>query len=84
VREWVETKITPQSPLTFIEPIKGEPIQDGIDYSYIRCEKNPNMAFEAAAARDKWDNRWKYIGIESHHEAMLLAPDRLIEVLQLL
>ena len=81
VRDWVAARLRPQSPLTFLQPVKGEPMRDGVRYTFIRCEANPNPLFQAMGDKVKGDARWTYVGLDTHHDAMLLAPDALTEAL---
>lgn len=78
---WVKKRIRPQSAMTFLEPVKNDFILNDVDYTYIRCEQNPNPFFAKAAEKIKHDPKWKYIGIDSHHEAMMLVPSKVIDIL---
>ena len=59
----------------------GEPMRDSVRYTFIRCEANPNPLFQAMGDKVKGDDRWAYVGLDTHHDAMLLAPDALTEAL---
>jgi pimeloyl-ACP methyl ester carboxylesterase len=81
LRNWVADRVRPQSPLTFLEPVDGDPYGNDVRYTYIRCERNPNPLFENFAKQVQRDARWQCLGLDSHHEAMLLEPSRLVEML---
>ncbi len=81
LRAWVAERIRPQAPLTFLEPLRTDPIIPGVEYTYIRCEKNKNNSFAAVAERVKKDSRWQFIGLDSYHNVMLLEPELLTKVL---
>ena len=81
-REFIEARIQDHPPLTLVEPVNWTPSgQSGIEYFYIGCEQNTNNDFAAFGEAARADPRWTYVGLDSHHDAMLLAPDELTAVL---
>lgn len=81
IKEWVNKRLTPQSPHTFIQQVGNDPIIDGITYTYIKCETNPSPLFKKIAENIKKDKSWNYIGVNSHHNIMILDPDLLVDEL---
>ena len=79
---WAQERITPHPVLSFTQTVKGDPFADGaIRLSYLKCAQNPNPDFKAAAAAVRQNPRIRYAEVDSHHNAMLLHPDRLLSAL---
>ena len=79
--DWVVRRLRPQPTLTFVEPNRGALMQSGIHYTYIQCTQNPSPHFLVTAEQARKDPRWRSLTIDTHHNAMLLAPDVLSNVL---
>jgi pimeloyl-ACP methyl ester carboxylesterase len=78
---WVEAHLTPHPFSTFNAPMKlAHKIGNGVPASYIVCVDPIYKALESS--RD-WVKRhgWKMTEIASGHDAMVIAPDHLAEML---
>lgn len=81
-REYLAARIRGHPPLTLVEPVNWRPAaQPEIEFWYVRCEQNTDDAFGDFAEAARADPRWSYVGLDSHHDAMLVAPDELTTVL---
>ena len=81
LKAWVGERITAQPPATFLQRVQGSPWSGSVGYFYIRCAGNPNPVFAAMADKVRNNDRWRYIELDSHHDAMLLSPVVLTRVL---
>ncbi len=80
--DYARALIHPHPPLTFLEPVYWEPFgQPGVEYIYIKSTQNPNPVFIEIAEKIKADTRWRYLTLDTHHDAMILAPDDLTDLL---
>lgn len=79
---WAQERITPQAALSFTQVVQGDPLADAaVRLSYLKCARNPNPAFRAAAASVQKDPRFGYAEVDGHHNAMLIDPTRLANAL---
>lgn len=81
LKAWVAERITAQPPATFLQRVQDSPWSGSAGYFYIRCAGNPNPVFATMADKVRNNDRWRYIELDSHHDAMLLSPVALTRVL---
>lgn len=80
--ESVRSKITSQPPRTFLDPVSWNgPEMIEPDHFFIRCVENPNPAFDLSTQRVRSIDSWEYFELETHHDAMLIVPDELTDML---
>jgi pimeloyl-ACP methyl ester carboxylesterase len=78
---WVESRLTPHPLATYTSPLKlANKVGNGLPVSYIFCAEPMYGPLEAS--RD-WVKAagWRMVEIRSGHDAMVIAPDRLADIL---
>ncbi|MDE3076178.1 MAG: alpha/beta hydrolase [Chloroflexota bacterium] len=80
--EWMRGRLVPQPLLTLTNKVVyGAPLEQGrFDRTYIWA-RAPGSTFEATAARLRENPSWRYRELESGHDAMIIEPVRLAELL---
>ncbi|MEP2987864.1 MAG: alpha/beta hydrolase [Parasphingorhabdus sp.] len=82
--EWVKSQLTPHPLKTWLDRIRlDNDKKENPARSYIHCTDPvlPHSGFPFIAAQVKNDPEWDYHEIQTGHDAMVTAPDRLAEVL---
>ncbi|WP_422345731.1 alpha/beta fold hydrolase [Parasphingorhabdus sp.] len=82
--DWVAQKLTPHPLKTWLDPIQlnnGGSL--GLKRSYIHCTAPalPNSSFPYHAAQAQADPSWTYHALATGHDAMVTAPDSVVEIL---
>jgi pimeloyl-ACP methyl ester carboxylesterase len=82
-RAWVDSKLTPQPPGTYLQPMRLTGARERVARKvYIRATKYPNQRFEAAFTACKADASWRTFETSATgHDVMIDAPGWLSEVL---
>jgi pimeloyl-ACP methyl ester carboxylesterase len=81
-RPWVDGKCTPQPLATYTEKAVYTGGRDKIaKKTYIRAKGYAGPAFDAALAKTKVDPSWKTHEMTSGHDAMVIQPQELTELL---
>jgi pimeloyl-ACP methyl ester carboxylesterase len=81
-RAWVDSKCTPHPLLTLMDKIQLTGARERIARKvYIRASGYPSASFDTAYGRARGDTSWRTSEIASGHDAMIDAPDRLVELL---
>ncbi len=79
---WVASRLKPHPIKSYQDVLKLErPLGAGLPKTYVACT-NPN--YRANAAARQWVQAqpdWTYLELETGHDAMILAPDALTEML---
>ncbi len=82
-RAWVDDLCLPHPYATFVEPIALDGARERIPKkTYIRATIYDSTAFRANYDRLKHDASWRVFEVESGHDVMVDAPDRLVEILE--
>jgi pimeloyl-ACP methyl ester carboxylesterase len=79
---WVEARVTPHPYQTYFDPlVLKHPLGNGVPATYIAVTAPlfPNTAHSRKVAREQ--RGWNYLEIPTAHDAMLLAPDELSQML---
>ncbi|AMN40378.1 alpha/beta hydrolase family protein [Rhodoplanes sp. Z2-YC6860] len=81
-RAWVDGKCTPQPISTYTEKAVYTGGRDKVaKKTYIRAKGYASPAFDAALAKTKADASWKTHEMTSGHDAMVIQPQELTELL---
>ena len=79
---WLQRRLTPQPLNSYQEPIRlNHPLGNGVNKTYIACI---DPAYEALVPTHEWvrrQNGWQYLEFASGHDAMVIRPEALAEVL---
>jgi pimeloyl-ACP methyl ester carboxylesterase len=79
---WLRRRLTPQPLSSYQEPIRlSHPLGNGIRKTYIACT---DPAYEPMVPTHEWvrrQNGWQYLEFASGHDAMVLRPEALTEIL---
>lgn len=78
---WAQPRMTAQAARSFVETVQGDPFQEGVRFTYLKCTENPNPGFKAIAAGLRKDLRFDHADVQGHHDVMLTDPARLTEAL---
>ncbi|HXP92591.1 MAG TPA: alpha/beta hydrolase [Candidatus Binatia bacterium] len=82
-RAWVDNLCLPHPYATFVDPIALSGARDRIlKKTYIRATIYDSPAFRASYDRLKRDPSWRVFEVESGHDVMVDAPDRLARILE--
>ncbi len=75
---WVERKLTPQPADAYTTPLQlAHPLGNGLPVTYVRCIEPIYHGMDASGAYAKAQGSWQYVELETGHDAMVTAPDRL-------
>jgi pimeloyl-ACP methyl ester carboxylesterase len=78
---WVQERLTPHPFNTYTSPLKlANNIGNGLPASYVICTDPPYEPLEATRNSIK-SAGWKMIEIKTGHDAMVIAPDRVADLL---
>jgi pimeloyl-ACP methyl ester carboxylesterase len=81
-RAWVDSKTTPQPIATYTEAANVSGARDKIGKrTYIRAKAYTSPAFDAIQAKLAASEGWRIYEVQSNHDAMIDAPDRIAEIL---
>lgn len=80
-REWVDSRLTPQPVNTYFEPIALPPAPATLKKTYIRCTRAAGNYLTTSVQRAQTDSTWRFLTIDSDHDAMIDAPDTLTTLL---
>ena len=81
-RAWVDSMCTPQPLGTYTEKLVLSGAREAIaKKTYIRAKGYAQPIFDAAEEKLKKDPTWRVLPVESGHDVMVDAPDRLVEML---
>ena len=79
---WLRRRLTPQPLNSYREPIRlNHPLGNGVKKTYIACT---DPAYEPLVATHDWvrrQNGWQYLEFASGHDAMVIRPEALTELL---
>jgi pimeloyl-ACP methyl ester carboxylesterase len=79
---WVESRLTPHPFATYTSPLMlSKPVGNGLPASYVVCADPIYMPAEASRRWVK-AHGWKMLEIAAGHDAMVIAPDLLAELLE--
>jgi pimeloyl-ACP methyl ester carboxylesterase len=80
--EWLSRRLTPHPLNSYQVPIRlGHPVGNGIAKTYIACT---HPAYESLLKTHEWirhQSEWRYLEFSSGHDAMVISPDKLAELL---
>lgn len=82
--DWLCKRLVPQSIQTAIEPleIKNHSFLSRIPRTFIYCTENrPNGTYHKSEVRARTEQGWRYREINTGHEAMVTAPQKLATLL---
>jgi hypothetical protein len=80
--QWVESRLTPHPLKTYTTPLKlANPVGNGVPTVYIVCS---DPIYKPLQSTRNWvkGHGWKTLEIAAGHDAMVIAPDRLAEMLE--
>ena len=81
-RAWVDAKCTAQPMRTFLDKVVMTGARERIARKiYIRATSYPSVAFDTAYSRVRMNPSWRTHEIAAGHDAMIDAPDQLVEIL---
>ena len=79
---WLERRMTPHPFGTYVTPMTLEhPIGNGLPCTYIRCIEPAYSVIDPSGAYAKSRSDWQYLELKSGHDAMVIAPGPLTEIL---
>jgi len=79
---WVERRLVPQPFVPYTSALKlAHPIGNGLPVTYIRCVQPVYHGMDPSGAYAKAQPGWQYLEIASGHDAMVIVPERLTEML---
>lgn len=81
---WVSEKLTPHPLKTWLDPIElSNGGSDGLRRTYIHCNDPalPNSSFGWHAEQLQRDDSWQYHTLATGHDAMITAPDELVQLI---
>ena len=79
---WLERRMTPHPYGTYVTPMTlDHPIGNGVPCTYIRCIEPAYAVVDPSGAYAKSRADWQYLEIKSGHDAMVIAPGPLSEML---
>lgn len=78
---WANPRIRPQPFATLTQPLKLRTKTSNIPRTYIRCTDPAFSTFEQFAQKYRNDPAWKYYEIAVGHDAMIVDPKGLAEIL---
>lgn len=79
---WVDSLCTPQPLGTYSERLVLTGARERVPKkTYIRAKGYPQPAFDAAEEKLKKDSTWRVLPVQSGHDVMVDAPERLVEML---
>jgi pimeloyl-ACP methyl ester carboxylesterase len=79
---WVARRMTPQPVGTYLQPLLLKaPLGNGLPKTFIDCTVDPIATLEPGKARVRADASWKVRTLACGHDAMIVAPDALAELL---
>jgi pimeloyl-ACP methyl ester carboxylesterase len=81
-RAWVDSMCTPQPLGTYTEKLMLTGARERVaKKTYIRAKGYSQPIFDAAEEKLKTDPTWRVLPVQSGHDVMVDAPDRLVEML---
>jgi pimeloyl-ACP methyl ester carboxylesterase len=81
--DWVQSKLTPQPLYPSLTPVRLTGARDRIKRkTYIRASAFSIPWFDKALAKCRADSSWQTHVIDSAHDVMIEAPDKLTEILE--
>lgn len=81
--KWVNKRLTNQPFKTFSQPLLlKHPFGNHKSLTYIACTKPELRAIQPFADRTKVSKNWKYMELETGHDAMITMPVELANMLQ--
>jgi pimeloyl-ACP methyl ester carboxylesterase len=83
---WEAGRTVPHPIATFRQPIRlSNPDADGVPRVFIHCTAKPNGdVFARFTARAREDASWRYLTIDTIHDAMAVKPEELTAILLML
>jgi pimeloyl-ACP methyl ester carboxylesterase len=80
--DWITSRCTPQSLLTFMQPVRSAKAAEDIKRKvYIRAEGHPGPTFAPFGEMAKSTPGWDYHAVACGHEVMIEMPNELAEIL---
>jgi hypothetical protein len=80
--DWIKRQMTPHPLGTYTSPLKIKvPVGNNLPRTYIHCTKPSYAALEPVRAWVKAQQGWRWLEIASGHDAMVIAPDELTQLL---
>lgn len=81
-RDWVGRRITPHPLAAYTDPIHlDHPVGNGRPRVYIRCTDPVYPAVVPSYERVKAEGGWTLVDIATSHDAMVTAPEALVDIL---
>lgn len=78
---WVKPRLSPQPIKTYLDPVHiSNPFATQIPHVYIYCI-HPHSLLEQFVTAIRSDKSWQYYEITAGHDAMIVEPDKLSQVL---
>lgn len=79
---WVERRLVPHPLASYTTPLKlAHAPGNDLPVTYIRCVKPIYHGMDPGGAYAKAQASWQYLEIESGHDAMVIEPEKLTEML---
>lgn len=79
---WLRRRLTPHPLHSYMAPIRlNHPLGNGVNKTYIACT---HPAYEPLVPTQEWvrrQNGWRYLELASGHDAMVLHPEALTQML---
>jgi pimeloyl-ACP methyl ester carboxylesterase len=80
---WVQRRMTPQPVGTYLQPLALKaPLGNGLRKTYIECTADPIATLEPTKARVRADPGWHVRRLATGHDAMIIAPGPLSDLLR--
>ncbi|MBX6318181.1 alpha/beta hydrolase [Pigmentiphaga sp.] len=79
---WLERRLTPQPLGAYTSPLRlSHPLGNGLPVSYVRCTAPAYEPIASSAEQARARSDWEYLELATGHDAMVTAPDALVEIL---
>ncbi|WP_250511067.1 alpha/beta hydrolase [Caballeronia sp. GACF4] len=80
---WVQRRLTPHPLATYTTPLDLQhPLGNGLPCTYVHCTNPSYETLEPVRERIKGLPAWNWETIDTGHDAMVLAPDLLVDLLE--
>ncbi|MDM0070597.1 alpha/beta fold hydrolase [Variovorax sp. J31P207] len=80
---WVKRRMTPQPVGTYLQPLQLKaPLGNSLPKTYIECTADPIATLEPTKARVRADAGWRTRTLATGHDAMVVAPGPLSDLLR--
>ncbi|WP_326538921.1 alpha/beta fold hydrolase [Pseudorhodoferax sp.] len=80
--QWLAERLSPQPASTYDSPMRlRHPVGNGLPRTYVACTEPPYAPLAPVRAWVQAQPDWQYLELATGHDAMVLAPDALAELL---